>query len=118
MWVPGIEQGATKPFANAARANVASVMCSYQCLNGSYACQNSMALNGLLKEELDFQGYVMSDRCGTHSGVASIESGLDMNMPGGLGPDGLYSKEGSFFGGNVTSAVNNGTIDESRVDDI
>jgi hypothetical protein len=20
-----------------------------------------------------------------------------MNMPGGLGPDGLYSKEGSFF---------------------
>jgi beta-glucosidase len=106
------------PFANAAHAKVAAVMCSYQRLNGSYACQNSKALNGILKEELGFQGYVMSDWGATHSGVASIESGLDMNMPGGLGPYGLYPKAGSFFGGNVTSAVKNGTIDESRVDDM
>ncbi|GAQ05079.1 probable beta-glucosidase G [Aspergillus lentulus] len=106
------------PFANAVRAKVASVMCSYQRLNGSYACQNSKALNGLLKEELGFQGYVMSDWGGTHSGVASIDSGLDMDMPGGLGPYGLYREEGSFFGENVTFAVNNGTIDESRVDDM
>lgn len=37
------------------------VQCSYNRLNGSYACQNSKAINGLLKEELGFQGYVMSD---------------------------------------------------------
>jgi len=70
------------PFANAVRAGVASMMCSYQRLNGSYACENSKALNGLLKGELGFQGYVMSDWGGTHSGLASIEGGLDMNMPG------------------------------------
>lgn len=68
------------PFANAIRAGVASVMCSYNRVNGSYACQNSKALNGLLKEELGFQGYVVSDWGGTHSGVASVMSGLDMNM--------------------------------------
>lgn len=85
------------PFANAVKAGVSSVMCSYQRLNGSYACENSKALNGLLKEELGFQGisscqniseidsnvfkgYVMSDWGGTHSGVASIKSGLDMDM--------------------------------------
>ncbi|KAH6719543.1 beta-glucosidase-related glycosidase [Leptodontidium sp. MPI-SDFR-AT-0119] len=70
------------PFANAVRSHAAAFMCSYQRINGSYACQNSKALNGLLKGELGFQGYVMSDWFAVHSGVASIEAGLDMDMPG------------------------------------
>ncbi|KAK7415694.1 hypothetical protein QQX98_005729 [Neonectria punicea] len=106
------------PFANAVKANCASFMCSYQRLNGSYACENSKALNGLLKEELGFQGYVMSDWGGTHSGLASIEGGLDMNMPGGIGTYGTYFKAGSFFGKNVTRAVNNGTLEVARLDDM
>lgn len=106
------------PFANAVRAKAASFMCAYQRLNGSYSCENSKALNGLLKEELGFQGYVMSDWGGVHSGVSSIEGGLDMNMPGGLGQYGMNWKAGSFFGGNVTKAVSNGTVPESRVDDM
>lgn len=32
-------------------------MCSYNRVNGSYGCQNSKLLNGVLKEELGFQGY-------------------------------------------------------------
>ncbi|KAI9052184.1 hypothetical protein LZ554_003544 [Drepanopeziza brunnea f. sp. 'monogermtubi'] len=106
------------PFANAIKAGVASVMCSYQRLNGSYSCENSKSLNGYLKGELGFQGYVMSDWGATHSGVASIEAGLDMNMPGGLGLYGETFGEPSDFGGNVTLAVNNGTLAESRVDDM
>jgi beta-glucosidase len=73
------------PFANAVKARAASFMCSYTRINGSYGCQNSKTQNGLLKTELGFQGYVMSDWGATHSGVASIEAGLDMDMPGGLG---------------------------------
>ncbi|KAL4784006.1 glycosyl hydrolase family 3 N terminal domain-containing protein [Aspergillus varians] len=106
------------PFANSVHANVASVMCSYNRVNGSYGCANSKTLNGLLKGELGFQGYVMSDWGATHSGVAGIESGQDMDMPGGLGMYGLSNKAGSFFGANVTRAVNNGTLDASRVDDM
>jgi len=64
------------PFANAVRAGSASIMCSYNRINGSYGCQNSKVLNGLLKEELGFQGYVMSDWGATHAGVAAIEAGL------------------------------------------
>ncbi|KAI0476191.1 beta-glucosidase-related glycosidase [Xylariaceae sp. FL0804] len=105
------------PFANAARAKVASFMCSYNRINGSHACQNSKVLNGLLKSELGFQGYVMSDWGGTHAGVASIESGLDMTMPGGISEYGI-SFDGSFFGGNITKAVNNGTLSVSRLDDM
>jgi beta-glucosidase len=48
------------PFQNAVRAGVSSIMCSYNRINGSYGCQNSKTLNGLLKEELGFQGYVRS----------------------------------------------------------
>ncbi|KAL4927617.1 beta-glucosidase [Aspergillus undulatus] len=106
------------PFANAVRAKAASFMCSYQRINGSYGCANSKTLNGLLKEELGFQGYVMSDWGATHSGVAGIEAGQDMDMPGGLGSYGQTFNTGSFFGGNVTRAVNNGTLDVTRVDDM
>ena len=45
------------PFANAVKAGVSSVMCSYNRVNGSYGCQNSKMLNGVLKDELGFQGY-------------------------------------------------------------
>lgn len=112
------------PFANAAHAKVASFMCSYTRINGSYGCQNSATLNGLLKTELGFQGYVMSDWGATHSGVAGILAGQDMDMPGGLGaygtafaPNADYPMP-SFFGGNVTRAVNNGSLAETRVDDM
>lgn len=106
------------PFANAVRAKVSSVMCSYNRINGSYACQNSKTQNGLLKGELGFQGYVMSDWGGTHSGIASIEAGLDMDMPGNVGEYGMAWDSGSFLGGNVTLAVSNGTLDVARVDDM
>jgi beta-glucosidase len=106
------------PFANAVHAGVSSVMCSYNRMNGSYACENSKSLNGLLKGELGFQGYVMSDWGATHSGMASIEAGLDMDMPGGLGPYGLHFGIPSYFGGNVTNGVNNNTLEISRVDDM
>ncbi|KAK7518898.1 glycoside hydrolase superfamily [Phyllosticta citriasiana] len=103
------------PFADAVRAGTASIMCSYNRINGSYGCQNSKVLNGILKEELLFQGHVMSDWGAVHSGVATIEGGLDMNMPGGIG---FSSPNPSFWGANATAAVQNGTIPESRIDDM
>lgn len=106
----------TWPFANAIRAGVASVMCSYNRINGSYACQNSKTLNGILKEELAFQGYVVSDWGGTHSGVPAIQSGLDMDMPGSIGWS--SNSNASYFGGNITIAVNNGSLPISRLNDM
>jgi len=50
-----------RPFADAVRAGTGSVMCSYNQVNNSYACQNSQLLNKLLKNELGFQGYVYRD---------------------------------------------------------
>jgi beta-glucosidase-like glycosyl hydrolase len=53
-------------------------MCSYNQINNSYGCHNSYNLNYLLKNELDFQGFVMSDWQAQHSGVGDILAGLDM----------------------------------------
>ncbi len=103
------------PFADAVRAGVGSIMCSYNRLDDSYACENSHLLNLLLKNELDFQGFVMSDWGAQHSGVASALAGLDMSMPGeqrfGVG---TYS----YWGGNLTAAVLNGTVPQWRIDDM
>ncbi|KAI9780207.1 MAG: hypothetical protein M1816_003155 [Peltula sp. TS41687] len=102
------------PFADAVRAGVGSVMCSYQQINNSYGCQNSYTLNHLLKNELGFQGFVMSDWQAQHSGVSSALAGLDMSMPG----DVTFGTGTSFWGGNLTIAVINGSVPEWRIDDM
>ena len=101
------------PFADAVRAGTGSVMCSYQRVNGSYACQNAWLLNYLLKSELDFQGFVMSDWAAQLTGVASTLAGLDMTMPG----DATFNSATSFWGANLTVSVLNGTVPQWRLDD-
>ena len=90
-------------------------MCSYNRLNGSYACQNSESLNGHLKEQLGFQGYVVSDWLATHAGYHAADAGLDMNMPGGIE---FTTSEPSFWGANLTTSVNNGSFTLGRLDDM
>ncbi|KAH8689240.1 putative beta-glucosidase G [Phaeosphaeriaceae sp. PMI808] len=105
------------PFADAVKAGTVSVMCAYNRVNQTYACQNDAALNGLLKGELGFKGYVSSDYFAVHAGVASATGGLDLNMPGSV--DFASIADGtSYFGGNITLAVNNGSLPLARVDDM
>lgn len=73
-----------------------------------WACDNSYTQNGLLKTELGFQGFVVSDWFGQHSGVASALAGLDMVMPSGA----------TYWGSYLVEAVNNGSVPEVRLDDM
>lgn len=102
------------PFADAVRAGVGSIMCSYNQINNSYACGNSYSLNHLLKGELDFQGFVMTDWSAQHSGVGDALAGTDMDMPG----DVAFDSGTAFWGTNLTIAVLNGTVPEWRIDDM
>ncbi|KAL7927495.1 glycoside hydrolase family 3 protein [Trichoderma austrokoningii] len=96
------------PFQDAVRAGSGNIMCSYQRINNSYACSNSKTLNGLLKSELGFQGFVVSDWGAQHAGVATAEAGLDVAMP----------SDGGFWGTHLIEAVKNGSLPESRVTDM
>jgi beta-glucosidase len=71
------------PFDAAVQAGVASIMCSYNRLNGVFACGNSSTLTKILRDELGFKGFVTSDWGATHA-VDFINAGLDMEMPGTL----------------------------------
>lgn len=103
------------PFADAVKAGVASVMCSYNQVNNSYACDNSKLLNGILKDEMGFQGFVMSDWLAQRAGVASALAGLDMTMPG----DGLKWADGkSLWGPQLSRAVLNGSVPVDRLNDM
>jgi beta-glucosidase len=104
----------THPFLRAVAADVASVMCSYNLVNNSWACQNAETLNGILKTDFGFQGYVMSDWQATESGVSAVNSGLDMTMPG----DVVFGSLTSYFGDNLVTAVKNGSVEMARVDDM
>lgn len=102
------------PFADAVKAGVGSVMCAYNNVNGTQACQNSDLLNGKLKSELGFQGFVMSDWFAQGNGVANALAGMDMSMPG----TDVDEFETVFWGEQLTRMVANGTLPESRLDDM
>ncbi|KAJ7169218.1 glycoside hydrolase superfamily [Mycena crocata] len=113
------------PFAEAVKAGVASVMCSYNKINQTQACQNSKLINGILKEELGFQGFIMSDWAAMINGVQPALAGLDMNMPGfigyGIGPQNdpdPSTATNSWWGAALIEMVNNGSVPESRIDDM
>lgn len=102
------------PFQDAVHAGVGSIMCSYQQINNSYGCQNSATMNGLLKGEMGYQGFVISDWQAQHAGVSSATAGMDMTMPG----DTVFNSGVSYWGSNLTLAVLNGTVPEYRLDDM
>jgi beta-glucosidase len=73
------------PFVAAVDAGVSSIMCSYNKVNGHFACGNPDTLKTILKGELGFKGFVTSDWGAVHSAYF-LNEGLDMEMPG-LIPD-------------------------------
>ncbi|KAK3377960.1 beta-glucosidase [Podospora didyma] len=96
------------PFMDAVKAGTGGIMCSYQRLNNSYGCSNSKALNGLLKTELGFEGFVVTDWGAQHAGVDTALAGLDMAMPTG----------DTFWGSHLATAIKNGSVPQSRLDDM
>ena len=85
----------------------ASVMCSYNKVNGDWACENDWLLNHVLKGNWKYPGFVVSDWEATHTTVKAALAGLDMQMPGD-----------EFFGKPLEDAVHSGGVPMSRLDDM
>jgi beta-glucosidase len=56
-------------------ADPSAVMCSYNSVNGDFACENKYLLTDVLKKEWGFKGFVVSDWGGTHSTVKASAAG-------------------------------------------
>ena len=86
--------------------NPGAVMCSYNSLNGNFACENKYLLTDVLKDEWKFKGFVLSDWGGTHSTVKASAAGLDNEEP-----------MDDFFGDKLKQAVQSGQVPMSQLDD-
>ena len=79
--------------------NPAGVMCSYNRMNGDYACENKYLLNDLLRKEWKFPGFVLSDWGGAHSIAKASAAGMDHEQPNEY-----------FYGEALKKAVEEGKV--------
>ena len=89
------------------RAHVGTVMCAYNLVNGTHNCENSPLLNGILKGDWGFKGFVLSDYGAAHNTVASLNGGLDFEP----WPGTTYSPSA------VAAAVDSGQVSRATLDD-
>jgi beta-glucosidase len=88
-----------------------AVMCSYNRVNGDYACENARLLTGLLRKDWGYKGFVMSDWGAVHSLEKSVASGLDQES-GSQFDDRLY------FGEPLRQALRQGRVSRARLDEM
>ena len=100
-------------FTAAVNAGAGSVMGAYNKINDTYCCENSALLETTLRQKMGFGGFVMSDWFATQSTNASIQAGLDMEMPG----DGIRipGRDG-YFGTSLRTAIETGELPEATLD--
>ena len=70
-------------FKIALEAKPWAVMCSYNRVNGVFACENKDLLETKLRKEMNFDGVIMSDWCAVFNRARSLKATLDLQMPYG-----------------------------------
>jgi beta-glucosidase len=83
-----------------------AVMCSYNAVNGDYACENHYLLTDVLRKDWNFPGFVISDWGATHSTVKASAAGLDHEQP-----------LEDFYGQKMKEAVQSGKISLAELDE-
>jgi beta-glucosidase len=87
-------------------SDAAAFMCSYNRVNGDYACENKHLLTDILKNDWKFKGFVLSDWGGTHTTEKASAAGLDHEEPGWW-----------FYGDPMKKAVQAGKVPMAQLDD-
>ncbi|MGB8459273.1 MAG: glycoside hydrolase family 3 C-terminal domain-containing protein [Candidatus Acidiferrum sp.] len=87
-------------------AEPGAVMCSYNAVNGDFACENKYLLTDVLKKNWGFKGFVISDWGGTLSTVKASAAGLDNEEP-----------LDEFFGAKLKAAVEAGKVSTAELDE-
>ena len=96
----------TLPYEDAiADADLGSVMCAFNKINGEFACESDDALDTILRRQLGFTGFVITDFGAIHSTAPSIRAGTDME-----------TGTRAFYDGPLLAAVRAGQVPESLVD--
>ncbi|MBT3254140.1 MAG: beta-glucosidase [Candidatus Marinimicrobia bacterium] len=111
------------PYQAAIQGGTATIMASYNSWNGEKLHGQKYLMTDVLKGELGFQGFIVTDWAGIDELpgdyksdiVESINAGVDMIMvPGDTSKDGYTYRE---FITKLIEAANEGLIEMSRIDD-
>ena len=92
------------------RGDPGAVMCAYNRVGGTYACENQFLLTQVLRDEWGFPGYVLSDWGAAHSTAAAANAGLDQESGYGL------QRQGWFAADKLRAALAAGEISEEQID--
>ncbi len=85
--------------------HVWSLMCAYNKVNGTYACENAQILREILLDEWKYDGVVDTDYPANHSTVAAANAGLDQEFAG------------TTYFAQLPAAVAAGQVPQSVLDD-
>ena len=85
-----------------------SIMSSYNLVNGQHTTASKAILDDLLRKKWGFDGYVMSDWGAVFDRVTEAKAGMDLEMPTSNGENDKL----------LVAAVQNGSLEESVLDDI
>ncbi len=95
------------PFETAVKkAQPATIMNSYNQVNGTFNCQNEYLLTKVLRDMWGFKGYVMTDWGAMHDRVAALKAGCDLEMP----------SMSTANDEKIVAAVKSGELDEATLD--
>lgn len=83
-----------------------TVMCSYNRINGTYACENSYLMTDILKNEWGYEGLVITDWGAMNERVTALHAGVELEMPG--------TRNGNDA--KIVAAVEAGQLDEVVLD--
>jgi beta-glucosidase len=93
------------------RGKPGSVMCSYNKVNGDWACENKFLLTDVLKRDWGYRGWVMSDWGAVHSSAKAANAGLDQQSGQELDSE-------IFFDAPLRADVASGKVSMTRIDDM
>ncbi|PWK86793.1 beta-glucosidase family protein [Fulvimonas soli] len=94
------------------RGRPGSVMCSYNKVDGDWACENDFLLNQVLKGDWKYPGFVMSDWGAVHSVAKAANAGLDQESAGDV-----FDAQ-VFFDAPLKEALARGEVKPARLDDM
>jgi beta-glucosidase len=92
-------------------ADPGAIMCSYNHVNGTHACENKWLLTDVLRRDWGWKGYVMSDWGATHSTVTAANAGLEQDS-------GYPFDKQPYFGAPLKEAIARGEVSEARLDEM
>jgi beta-glucosidase len=99
IYLPGFE-------AAVKQGRAGSVMCAKNQVNSSFSCEHQELLNGVLKGDWGFDGFVVSDFNSCHDTVRCATRGMDLELP-----------SGTFYGSALAAAVTAGQVSQTELDD-